>query len=289
MWEHARLLSDSTRNARLVELLRRHAPGATVLEVGCGTGLLSCVAARLGARRVIAVEPTEVVEQARALVAANGLGGIVEVRRGLIEELEPEPVDLAFSELLNADPFVEGILPAMDAAARWVRPGGRCAPRRLRVWTALVRVSGSAREAAAAAAEVRALGTRHGLDVGPIVRSIEGLESYAYMTAPLAPVSGAALVYDLAIGRGDAPGPMDVELVVSEAGPIGGAIVWFEAELDDGLVLDNAGEGHWGQLCCAWASERGARAGERLSVRVTPTPGGLRVERREGAPASGAA
>ena len=48
-WEQLRLLSDAPRNALLIELLRRRAPGARVLEVGCGTGLLSCAAAALGA------------------------------------------------------------------------------------------------------------------------------------------------------------------------------------------------------------------------------------------------
>src|SRR5690606_20161346 len=142
-WEHVRLLSDRPRNDALITLLRRHAPGARVLEVGCGTGLLSCVAAKLGAARVYAVEPTPLAEEARRLVAHNGLEGVVEVLEAPIEELTPRPVDLAFSELLNADPFYEGLVPAMEAAAAW---GGRLAPRRLRVWTALVRDDSSARE-----------------------------------------------------------------------------------------------------------------------------------------------
>ena len=57
-WEHLRLLSDPDRNQALVTLLERRAPGATVAEIGCGTGLLSLVAARLGAKKVFAIEPT---------------------------------------------------------------------------------------------------------------------------------------------------------------------------------------------------------------------------------------
>ena len=46
-WEHVRLLSDAHRNKALLDVLGRHVPGRSVLEVGCGTGLLSLIAARV--------------------------------------------------------------------------------------------------------------------------------------------------------------------------------------------------------------------------------------------------
>ena len=75
-WEHIRLLSDSPRNEVLIQLLAKRAPGARVLEVGCGTGLLSCIAAKLGAAEVIGVEPTPLIEVARELVKENGLNQV---------------------------------------------------------------------------------------------------------------------------------------------------------------------------------------------------------------------
>ena len=153
-WEHALLLSDRNRNDALLRMLAARAPGQRVLEVGCGTGLLSCVAAKMGARHVYAVEPTPLVERARLFVEKNGLADRVTVLQGKVEDLEPRPVDLAFSELLNADPFLEGVVGAMDSVARWVVPGGRLSPRRLKVYVALGWILEPAAEHAAARAEV---------------------------------------------------------------------------------------------------------------------------------------
>ncbi|MFZ5476545.1 MAG: methyltransferase domain-containing protein [Myxococcota bacterium] len=275
-WEHVRLLSDAPRNDAMIALLARRAPGARVLEVGCGTGLLSCVAARLGATRVFAVEPTPLAEVARALVAENGLAGVVEVVRARVEDVPPLPVDLAFSELLNADPFVEGVLPAMDAAAAW---GGRLAPRRLRVWAALARAGGSAREYRAARAEVRRLGDRHGLRVGALEGALATREAYVTVTATESPVGPPVLVWDLALGAGERPSDRAVTLSASEPGPVAGVLVWFEAELDDELVLANppGAGGHWGQLLASFAEERGVRAGEGVHVEIGVRDGGVTV------------
>lgn len=279
-WEHVRLLSDGARTGTLVQLLRRHAPGQRVVEVGCGTGLLSCVAARLGASRVYAVEPTPLWEQARELVAANGLQDVVEVLPGMIEDLPRREVDLAFSELLNADPFYEGVLPAMDAAAAWLGPGGRLAPSRLRVWCAAARAPGSAKEARDARREVVTLGRDLDLEVGPLLSALECRTPYRYQSTTEVPVGPPVLLYDLALGAGERPGDLHVALLVDEPGPVGGALIWFEAVLDDDLVLSNApgrGGDHWGQLVCAWADEIGGVPGRPIPLAVRLDDGELEL------------
>lgn len=283
-WEHVRLLSDGPRNDALVALLARRAPGARVLEVGCGTGLLSCLAARLGAVRVYAIEPTPLAETAEALVRDNGLGDVVEVLRGPVEGLPARPVDLAFSELLNADPFVEGVLSAMDAAAPWVVPGGRLAPRRLRVWAALARAGGSAAEARAARDEVRRLGRRHGLRTGVLEEALATELPYVSVSGSEVAAGPAVLAWDLPLGVGARPEPVERSLHATEPGPIAGVILWFSAELDDGLSLGNTpdAEGHWGRLLASFAEERGVRAdGE---VRVSLSVADNRVQVRLGSP-----
>lgn len=288
-WEHLRLLSDPERNAALVALLVRHAPGRSVLEVGCGTGLLSLVAARAGARRVIAVEPTGLADVARALVRDNGLDAVIDVRQARIQDVAPEPVDLAFSELLNADPFYEGVVPAMRAAARWTGAGGRLVPRRLRVWVALVAAPDSAREARVARRQIASLGQRFGLQLGALDDALGDPPPYRYFTTTEPPVSAPALAWDLALGTDDEPDEIvDVEVTASRAGPVGGATVWFEAELDDAsgdapaLAMSNGpgdGErGHWGRLVCAWSHELAVRDGERVGLTLTLDDGEIDVE-----------
>lgn len=48
-----------------------------VLDVGCGTGILSMFCARAGAAQVIAVDNSDIVDRARENIHENGLGDII--------------------------------------------------------------------------------------------------------------------------------------------------------------------------------------------------------------------
>ncbi|MEW6427505.1 MAG: 50S ribosomal protein L11 methyltransferase [Thermodesulfobacteriota bacterium] len=66
--------------ALLAEVMRVASPPATVLDLGCGSGILALVAARLGAGRILAVDVDPgAVDLARGNVRRNRLGGIVAV------------------------------------------------------------------------------------------------------------------------------------------------------------------------------------------------------------------
>lgn len=70
--------------AALQELVR---PGASVLDVGCGSGVLSIVAARLGGGRVVAVDvDPEAVRATRENAARNDV--VVDVRHLLVDAVD---------------------------------------------------------------------------------------------------------------------------------------------------------------------------------------------------------
>ena len=48
-----------------------------VLDVGCGTGILSMFCARAGAKLVIAVDNSDIIERAREIVYENGFGDVI--------------------------------------------------------------------------------------------------------------------------------------------------------------------------------------------------------------------
>jgi len=52
---------------------------------------------------------------------------------------------------------------------------------------------------------------------------------------------------------------------------VDGALMWFECELDDGIVLHNRPQtqNHWGQLVCGWAVERGVVVGQKVKLMIT--------------------
>jgi sterol desaturase/sphingolipid hydroxylase (fatty acid hydroxylase superfamily)/2-polyprenyl-3-methyl-5-hydroxy-6-metoxy-1,4-benzoquinol methylase len=103
------------------------APGERVVDVGCGAGLDTMIAARMVGHtgRVIGVDMTsDMLERARAAAGAAGASN-VELRQGYVEEL-PVPdqwADVVISNgVLNLAPDKEA---AFAELARVVRPGGR--------------------------------------------------------------------------------------------------------------------------------------------------------------------
>ena len=51
--------------------------GKVVLDVGCGTGILSMFCVKSGAARVIAVDNSDIIDRARENVFKNGFGDTI--------------------------------------------------------------------------------------------------------------------------------------------------------------------------------------------------------------------
>lgn len=70
-----------------------------VLDVGCGTGILSMFAAKAGAKLVIGIDMSNIIDQAKRIVAANGLEDKVTLIKGKMEEvvLPVDKVDIIIS------------------------------------------------------------------------------------------------------------------------------------------------------------------------------------------------
>merc|ERR1719452_339209 len=106
-----------------------------VLDVGCGTGILSMFAAKAGAKKVIGVDMSSIVEHARNIVRENGLADKVEIIRGKIEEITLpdgiEKVDIIISEWMGYCLFYESMLDSvLYARDKWLAPNGLMFPDR---------------------------------------------------------------------------------------------------------------------------------------------------------------
>jgi ribosomal protein L11 methyltransferase len=99
-----------------------------VLDLGTGSGILSIAAARLGARRVAALDiDPEAVDAASENIARNGVSDCIEVHLGSMDEIRrllasnlPSP-DLFLANLLA--PILEELL--RDGLASLAKPGAR--------------------------------------------------------------------------------------------------------------------------------------------------------------------
>jgi protein arginine N-methyltransferase 1 len=107
--------------------------GKVVLDVGCGTGILSIFAAKAGAKHVYGVDMSAIAEQAKQIVADNGFAERITVIRGKVEEIElpVEKVDIIISEWMGYFLLYESMLDTVIwARDRWLRPEGLVFPDR---------------------------------------------------------------------------------------------------------------------------------------------------------------
>jgi ribosomal protein L11 methyltransferase len=102
-------------------LTRYVARGATVIDVGTGSGILAIAAARLGAERVLAIDNDPVaVSVARVNIRANGVRTVVAVRRGNgLVGVRPR------ADLLVANLTADTLPPVLHGAGRCLASGGR--------------------------------------------------------------------------------------------------------------------------------------------------------------------
>lgn len=117
-------LDDGT--AALIRAMEIH-PGETVLDLGCGTGLLALVAARRGGRVTAVDADLRAVESARRTLAANQVAAEV-----LISDCAQMVLERRFDVVVCNPPFHQGVGVAYDVARQMVRdvatvlsPGGR--------------------------------------------------------------------------------------------------------------------------------------------------------------------
>jgi protein arginine N-methyltransferase 1 len=235
---HGRMIDDAPRTdayARALEKAVR--PGDVVLDVGTGTGILAMIACRLGARRVYAIEPDEVIQVARELAAANGMADRITFIQGLSTAVDlPERADVLVADVRGALPLFHGsVATLVDARDRLLRPGATLVPRRERLYAAAVEAP------EAHAGFVRPWNAApYGLDLSSALRRT--LNSWGKARPrPEAllgePAQWAELDYRTVTDT-DAAGELD--LPVLRPGTVHGASAWFESELADGVTLSTS-------------------------------------------------
>ncbi len=271
---HRTLLADRVRNQLFHEALSRViVPGQTkVVDIGCGTGFLGFMAAKLGAKRVVLIETAEIATLAKKLAKANGLSNIEVVPAHSTELEPPERFDVAVSETLGNYAFEENIIETLgDARDRYLEPGGVLIPGKVTQMVCPV-VSTKLHADLTTWDSV-------GFDLTFAAAREMGLNNiYVRWLVPSDLLDGGAATQvwdkvDLAKAtKTTRTGNVTWELKAPTT--ITGLAIWWTAELVDGLSLGTGptdSRTHWEQLYLPVAEPFEVRKGETLTARLRST------------------
>ncbi|ETV69729.1 hypothetical protein H257_14578 [Aphanomyces astaci] len=131
---HEEMLKDSVRTKTYMNAIMQNAhlfKGKIVLDVGCGTGILSMFAAKAGAAHVYGVDCSGIITQAKQIIADNGFSDRITLIKAKVEEMElPVPhVDIIISEWMGYFLLYESMLDTvLYARDKWLAPGGLLFP-----------------------------------------------------------------------------------------------------------------------------------------------------------------
>lgn len=260
------MIADAVRmDAYAAAIARAVRPGSVVADIGAGTGVLSLLACRAGARRVYAIEPADAIHTARQAARENGMADRIQCIQAVSTEVDlPERADVVVSDLRGALPlFQRHVAIIADARARLMAPGGVLIPRADTLLAAPV-------EAGEAYGRiVDPWDERHGVRMTAARRMAVNTWGKAHLPAdaPLAePRTWGVLDYRTIT---DPDAGAALEWTVARPGTAHGLALWFRAELAEGIGY-STGPGDprtvYGTPFVPFAEAVAVRPGDRIRV-----------------------
>ncbi|MCJ1261733.1 type I protein arginine N-methyltransferase Rmt1 [Lobaria immixta] len=141
---HEEMLKDEVRTKSYRDAIYQNKhlfKDKIVLDVGCGTAILSMFAIRAGARHVIGVDMSTIIEKAREIVQVNGMADKITLLQGKMEEVQLPyaKVDIILSEWMGYFLLYESMLDTvLYARDKYLAAGGLIFPDKATILMAAI-------------------------------------------------------------------------------------------------------------------------------------------------------
>ncbi|PGH07117.1 hypothetical protein AJ80_08056 [Polytolypa hystricis UAMH7299] len=282
---HEEMLRDEVRTLAYRNAIRQSKhlfTGKVVLDVGCGTGILSMFAVQAGAEHVIGVDNSNIIVKAREIVEANRMSHKITLIQGKMEEITlPEAyttVDIIISEwmgyFLLYESMLETVIYARDKYLDKAK--GRLFPDQATIYLAGIEDADYKDEKFGFWDNV------YGLDYSPMKEVVMG-EPFVDTVQPAAVITDAypVLKLDLAtVTIEDLSFAAPFELTVNKKQNIHAILAWFDVEFTychpDPITLSTAADKkytHWKQTVFYTDEVLAAQVNEKVVgyLKVNPT------------------
>lgn len=278
-----KILRDSVRNRAFAEALRKtvRKGKTTVADIGAGTGFLSFLAAKLGAKECYLFEHSGALRIAEKLARANRIRNVHFFQEHTSQIIDPPKVDLVMSETLGNFGIDEGIVENMEDGKHMLKRGGTLIPQRLELFVAPLVREKALREINVWDSVGFSLDFSAAKEVALNNIYVEGVTPADLLQGKSAVQRWDSIDFrkrNRSVRRGD------VSWILPTAETIFGFATWWEAQLLPGIVLSTspfAPKTHWGQVLLPLLQPLEARKGDMVQLKLqadTRQSIGLRVQ-----------
>lgn len=265
---HRKLLGDNVRNDAFAKALKKLIkPGKSVVaDIGAGTGFLSFLARKYGAKECHLYEYSDVLQLAAAVAQHNGIDGLEFYKGHSTDFKQVKKADIVVCETLGNYALEENIVETMNDARRFLKAGGAMIPCAVEQFVCPV-----TKPRLQHAVDVLDVG--FGIDMGP-AREVTLNNMYVQVIKPSDLLNGGAQRWDTIdfSVQNESIRSATVSWKMKQSSVIYGFALWWDALLAPGIRLSTAPEKpmtHWQQMYLPLLSPMRCAKGDVLTLTLT--------------------